>query len=104
MTICCGKPVETPFCPYCGKDMMPETPLKQVRRHCQTRLGTILHTIAQYKKNGVLPDYVASDVRLAAKWQSWVDALDKAIGKEQDIVVQNNTQETDADSIRKVLE
>lgn len=83
MSICCDRELKTPFCPFCGKDMRPKTPLVELRNHCAWYLLSNEKHIKDCRKaGGSALVYVPNYERLVSKWQVWVEALDKAIALE----------------------
>jgi hypothetical protein len=76
---CCGRPCETPFCPHCAKAMGPAQPLDGLLEHCR-RVATIHRKSASRWRDenpgsGEKQAQAARHDLIAARWQSWHDAL-----------------------------
>lgn len=77
--ICCNKERRTRFCPDCGKELYPSTPLAELGAHIQVNIQAIQVTLDRYAKHPSTDDRLIRrrqriEQRLA-KWQSWADAL-----------------------------
>jgi hypothetical protein len=84
---CCGKPVETPFCPLCGKKNGPcnaiHELLRQVRitQECQLSRAVGLADMASRDERYQRGSDAAN--KAVEKWKRWGDALEELIAQVQ---------------------
>lgn len=89
---CCGKEVQTSFCPHCGKEGPESQSLNGLLVHCrenQRQRENHEREWSERLENGASPEnevererYLAKKHRVSAKWRNWADALQELINAE----------------------
>jgi len=74
---CCGRDIETPFCPYCGGEVAGHT-LYTLLSHCKAALASSERAFkeAASRQNERQMGLKSAPVR---KWSAWVKALDEVL-------------------------
>lgn len=78
---CCGAMRTTPFCPQCGKGLVPESPLIVLLGHIA---GQASRLQKKADSNIRRPDSGTTYEAAAAKWESWRVALSEVINPRED--------------------
>lgn len=69
----------TEYCPHCGEKIVPLTDIERLRRHVASVTQKALDHAAKLAKKQASPSLCARADHNAAKWTSWLAALDKLI-------------------------
>jgi hypothetical protein len=74
---CCGRDIETPFCPYCGSEVAGHT-LYTLLSHCKAALAQSERELknAASRQNERQMGLKSKPVR---KWSAWVKALEEVL-------------------------
>lgn len=88
--ICCGKEIETPFCPYCGKLLRDPNPLESLLEHVRKRIKQSKQELARRENWTQYEDYAPQRRRSIAKWQAWETALSAIVYPDKELAGKNN--------------
>ena len=88
---CCGKVRATPFCPECGSALIGHG-LRTLLSHCQGHISRLTARLARTRENAANETNegnrrwakltIEKQEKTLAKWEAWVAALERAIGRE----------------------
>lgn len=79
---CCGRTCETPFCPFCGKQIAAASPLYSLLAHVRQQLAACDESVKRAEKwaeeepgNERRVRRAKAKRRIGNKWKAWADAL-----------------------------
>ncbi len=86
---CCGRECKTAYCPHCGKQFSDPNPLAALREHLRKNVKQANQTLSHAKRHAEIDTseraaaYAKSSEVVCAKWQSWLDAIDQVLQRDE---------------------